>query len=130
MKAFRICVDGRLIGDFGVEDQSHIHCAITLAERFEPPGLLPHDETIHFSLGGGSAPRADGRFENFRWDAPKLSVGSRVEIEIVEVASATPPTKRAPYDRPHDLWTMDKDELRRQRYERYLELKEEFEPGS
>ena len=130
MIAFRVNVDGQHFGDFGVEDFAVQNIILGMGRRTQagvPPSV---NDGCYVNIGGLTEVDQHGKSYHYRWVPPKLTLGTKIEIEIVEVTICAPPASRHEADgnarSAEEIFT--EDELREMRYEDYLELKQEFEP--
>jgi hypothetical protein len=123
MKAFRIVVDGKALGDLGIADFS----VASVIVDFGRPAKV---ETIdyHFRVGGLTQPDKNGVSWHYRWACPTIQEGARIEIEIVDSDNCVPPTRLYRSDREVQESPFTEEEMRDLRYKDYLELKREFEP--
>jgi hypothetical protein len=72
----------------------------------------------------------EGFCQHFRWKDQTLDIGDRLEIEILDTNEIDPPTKRFRSDHEIQESPFTEEEARDLRYQDYIELKKEFEPGS
>jgi hypothetical protein len=123
MKAFRVVVDGKAMGDLGVADFSNASVIVGFGRA---SGAVPVD--YHLQVGGLTQSGENGVSRHYRWGCPRIQEGARIEIEIVDSENCVPPTRvyRSDYKVQEPAFT--EEEMRDMRYERYLELKMEFEP--
>ena len=119
MKAFRVVVDGKPMGDLGVADFSNASVTVTFARSI---GIKPFDCYLHI----GGLTQSDNR--HYRWTTPSIQEGSRIEIEIVDSEDCVPPARIYRADRQVQEPAFTEEEMRDMRYKGYLELKKEFEP--
>ena len=123
MKAFRVVVDGKSLGDLGVADFSNASFIVGFGRG---PDAAPVDYHLH--VGGLTRPDENGVSRHYRWACPDIQEGSRIEIEIVDSENCVPPTRLYRSDRDVQEPPFSKEEIREMRYQGYLELKKEFEP--
>ena len=123
MKAFRVVVDGKAMGDLGVADFSNASVTVTFARGCKT-GLF--DCSLH--IGGLTRSDEDGVSRHARWACPSIQEGSRIEVEIVDSENCEPPTRIYRSDREFQEPAFTEEEMRNMRYEGYLKLKKEFEP--
>jgi hypothetical protein len=123
MKAFRVVVDGKAMGDLGVADFSNASVTVVFGRASEAE---PVD--YHLQVGGLTQSDENGVSRHYRWACPSIQEGTRIEIEIVDSENCVPPTRlyRSDYKVQESAFT--EEETRDMRYESYLELKKEFEP--
>jgi hypothetical protein len=123
MKAFRVVVDGNALGDLGVADFDNS----SVIDGF---GRGSHAEAVDYRLHVGGLTQFDenGVSRHYRWASPQIQEGSRIEIEIVDSANCVPPTRLYRSDQEIQEPAFTEEEMRKMRYESYLELKKEFEP--
>jgi hypothetical protein len=123
MKAFRVVVDGKAIGDLGVADFS----VASVIVDFGRPSMA---ETIdyHLRVGGLTQPDENGICRHYRWACPSIQEGTRIEIEIVDSESCVPPTRLYRSDHKVQESPFTEEEVRNLRYQDYLSLKKEFDP--
>jgi len=72
----------------------------------------------------------EGIAHHFRWPRVPLKIGSTVRVTVVEVDSVDLPVKRYRADKEVQENPFTEEEMREMRYQDYLALKKEFEPGS
>jgi hypothetical protein len=123
MKAFRVVVDGKPMGNLGVADFSNASVTVTFARSL---GIEPVD--YYFHIGGLTQSDENGVSRHYRWAAPSIQEGSRIEIEIVDSENCVPPARVYRSDREVQEPAFTEEEIRDMRYKDYLELKKEFEP--
>ena len=123
MKAFRVVLDGKALGDLGVADFSNTSIIIGFGRGSNAESI---DYRLH--LGGLTQSDENGVSRHYRWASPHLEEGSRIEIEIVDSDNCVPPTRLYRSDHEIQEPAFTEDEMRKMRYESYLELKKEFEP--
>lgn len=123
MKAFRVVVDGKPLGDLGVADFSNASVTITFSRG-------SHAEPVDCDLYVGGLTQSDesGVSRHYRWSCPSIHEGSRIEIEIVDSENCVPPARLYRADRQVQEPAFTEQEMRNMRYQDYLELKKEFEP--
>jgi hypothetical protein len=123
MKAFRVVLDGKTMGDLGVTDFSNASVTVGF-------GRVPGAESVDYCLHVGGLTQSDenGVSRHYRWACPSIHEGTRIEIEIVDSENCVPPTRlyRSDYKVQEPPFT--EEEMRDMRYQSYLELKKEFEP--
>ena len=122
MKAFRIVVDGKVMGDLGVPDFSNAHVIVDFG-RADNAELIDY----HLRVGGLTRPDKDGVCRSYRWACPGIQEGARVEIEIVDSEKCVPPTRLYRSDHKVQESPFTEEEMRNLRYQDYLTLKKEFE---
>jgi hypothetical protein len=125
MKAFRIHVDGHMLGDFGVADFSNMTMFLNLFSQDRGPHYYT-DNLAELSVGGITVEDADGVCWGFRWKCPAIDLGSKVEVEIVESETCVSPVKRYATETSAPEAAFSDEEMRELRYKDYLELKKEF----
>lgn len=130
MSAFRVSGDGQHFGDFGVDDFA-VQNVILGMSRGTPgghPSSRDNDYRVH--IGGLTKDDGDGKSYHYRWVPPKIKIGTKILVEIVEVPECLPPDNRHEADgKPRAVEEMfTEDELREMRYEDYVALKKEFDP--
>lgn len=123
MKAFRVVVDGKAMGDLGVGDFSNASVTVTFGRGSGTESL---DYNLH--IGGLTQPDENGALRHYRWACPSIQEGTRIEIEIVDSENCVPPTRVYRSDREVQQPAFTEEEMRDMRYEGYLKLKKEFEP--
>jgi hypothetical protein len=124
MKAFRVAVDGKAMGDLGVPDFSNASVTVTFGRGSTRTESL--DYSLH--IGGLTQSDENGVSRHYRWSCPSIREGTRIEIEIVDSANCVPPTRLYRSDREVQQPSRTEEEMRDMRYEHYLNLKKEFEP--
>jgi len=123
MIAYRILVNGKLIATIGQPDMSILNAGIVTSRGNAERGV---DDYIRMPLHGMSHDTETGFPQHFRWKEQTLSVGDRIEIEIVETNDFDPPLKRYRSDAMVQEDPFTDEEVREMRYQDYLELKKEF----
>jgi hypothetical protein len=123
MKAFRVVVDGKPMGDLGVANFSNASVMVGFSRASWAESV---DCSLH--VGGLMQSEEDGVGRHYRWACPSIQEGTRIEIEIVDSENCVPPTRLYRSDRQVQEPAFTKEEMRDMRYEDYLELKKEFEP--
>jgi hypothetical protein len=83
---------------------------------------------LRFSVGGLSKENKEGFSEHFRWPATDLKIGDIVQFRLIETDIIDSPIKRYRSDHEVQEEPFTEEELKKMRYEDYLELKKEFEP--
>jgi hypothetical protein len=123
MKAFRVVVDGKSLGDLGIADFGNASVIVGF-------GRGSQSERVDYDLHVGRLTQADdnGVARHYRWACPGIREGSRIEIEIVDSENCEPPTRLYRSDYQVQEPAFSKEEMREMRHRRYLELKKEFEP--
>lgn len=124
MIAYRIKLNGKLILTASQEDWSLLSAHVTASRDNGEQGVVDY---IRFSMGGLSKELPHGYPEHFRWSDWELSLGDKVEIEIVDINEPDPPKKRYRSDKEKREDPFTEEELKEMRYQDYLELKKEFE---
>ncbi|MGV3773936.1 MAG: hypothetical protein ACO1QB_13630 [Verrucomicrobiales bacterium] len=142
MIALKVTKNGELLCIAGADDLSLVGVNLvamgplgTHSQKNRP------DETIifHTHVGGMTSSREDN-CEHFRWlDEPEIKLEDKIEIQFLEVESATPPLSKSPHDRSRDgerkkliedQMAAD-SECERRRFDEaktvYFQLKEKFE---
>lgn len=124
MIAFKIILNGKDVVIAGQEDWSVLamHVSATLNKNESPS-----DGYVRYSVGGLSKPNSDGISQHFRWPEIDLSVGDKVEVEVVNTTDIDQPRKRFRSDHTVQEDPFTEEEAREMRYRDYLELKKEFE---
>jgi hypothetical protein len=116
-KAFRLVLDGKPLGDFGIADVNNASVIV---------GIGPsHDTQLY--VGGLTEPDQSGVCRHFGWSLPEMREGSGIEIEIVKSEDYLPPTRLYRSDHQVQEPAFTEEEMREMRYQDYLKLKEEFE---
>lgn len=123
MKAFRVVVDGKPLGDLGFADFG----VATLIVDFGRPSKAEAID-YHFRVGGLTQPDPNGVCRHYRWATPSIQDGTRIEIEIVDSETCVPPTRLYRSDREVQEPPFTEEEMRDMRYKDYLALKKEFGP--
>jgi len=123
MKAFRVVVDGKAMGDLGVPDFANASVTVGFGRASEAD---PVDYRLH--IGGLTHPDKNDVSWHYRWACPGIQEGTRIEIEIVDSENCLPPTRLYQSDYKVQERAFTEEEMRDMRYESYLELKMEFEP--
>ena len=123
MKAFRVVVDGKAMGDLGVADFSNASVIVNFG-----PASGAERVDYHLHVGGLTQSDENGVSRHYRWACPSIQEGTRIEIEIVDSGNCLPPTRLYRSDREVQEPAFTEQEMRNMRYEDYLELKKEFEP--
>jgi hypothetical protein len=123
MKAFRVVVDGKALGDLGVADFGNASVIVGI-------GRAGRSRPIHYDvhIGGLTLGDNSGFAQHYRWACPNIQEGSRIEIEVVESENCLPPTRLYRSDHQIQEPAFTEEEMRNMRYKSYLELKKEFEP--
>jgi hypothetical protein len=123
MKAFRVVVDGKSLGDLGIADFNNASVVVGFGRGSDP-------EQVDYDLHVGGLTQADenGVSRHYRWACPSIREGSRIEIEIVDSENCEPPARLYRSDREVLEPAFSKEEMREMRYQGYLKLKKEFEP--
>jgi hypothetical protein len=128
MIALRVTLNGRLICTAGAEDLAVLNTIVTAAgnlgvltkrQRDEPPDL-------YLSIGGLTG-RIESSDEHLRWtEQQPLSVGDRIEVEILDTENVDAPTQA----RPMDAERQKQKEREHYEYARevYLRLRHKYEP--
>jgi hypothetical protein len=123
MKAFRVVVDGKAMGDLGVADFGMASVTVGFG-----PTLGAKSVDYHLHVGGLTQSDENGVSRHYRWACPSIHEGTRIEIEIVDSENCVPPTRLYRSDYKVEEPEFTEEEIRDMRYESYLELKKEFEP--
>jgi hypothetical protein len=123
MKAFRVVVDGKAMGDLGVADFNNASVIVGFGRSSEAE---PVDYRLH--VGGLTQSDKNGISRHYRWACPSIKEGTRIEIEIVDSENCVPPIRLYRSDHEVQEPAFTEEEMRDMRYESYLELKREFEP--
>lgn len=124
MIAFKIIVNGKQVAVAGQEDWSVLamHVSATRGKTEKSS-----EGYVRYSVGGLSKPNSDGICQHFRWSELDLSVGDKVQVEVVETIDIDKPKKRFRSDHEVQEDPFTEEEAREMRYQDYLELKKEFE---
>ena len=122
MKAFRVVVDGKPLGDLGVADSAVASVTVTFTRRSDAEPTC-----YHFHVGGLTQADENDVSRHYRWAIPSIQEGSRIEIEIVDSESCVPPAKFFRRDHEVQESSYTAEEERELRHQDYLELKKEFE---
>ena len=123
MKAFRVVVDGKSLGDLGIADFSNASLIVGFGR-----GLDAGPIDYRLNIGGLTQADENGVSRHYRWACPSIHEGSRIEIEIVDSETCVPPTRLYRSDYEVQESPFSREEIREMRYQGYLELKKEFEP--
>jgi hypothetical protein len=123
MKAFRVVVDGKTMGDLGVADFSNASVMVGIGRA---SGAEPVDFRLH--IGGLTQSDENGVSRHYRWACPSIQEGTRIEIEIVDSENCVAPTRLYRADRKVQEPAFTEEEMRDMRYQSYLKLRKEFEP--
>jgi hypothetical protein len=124
MIAFKISVNGKEVVIAGQEDWSVLAMHVSATRD---KNESPSDGYVRYSVGGLSKPNSDGISQHFRWPEIDLSVGDKVEVEVVDTTDIDQPKKRFRSDHEVQEDPFTEEEAREMRYQDYLELKKEFE---
>lgn len=127
MLAYEVTVNGQNLPVAGMEDWSSMSIILSaIRDKDEEGGI---DFTFH--LGGLSLPDENGVDHHARWEKPQmgLSVGSDIQIKIVDSDEVAPPVRRYRSDHEVQECPFTEEEMREMRYRDYLDLKAEFEPS-
>jgi hypothetical protein len=121
MLVFRITINGKreLVG--GIEDWSLLTASISANRQAGD---------IELRVGALAEQSEPNRHEHVRWRERSLSIGDRVEIEMVDASEADVPTKRYRSDRTVQESPFTPDEIQEMKREQYLMLKAEFESSA
>jgi hypothetical protein len=79
MKAFRVVVDGKPLGDLGVADFSNASVIVGLGR-----GKVTDPVDYRLYVGGLTQPDENGVSRHYRWTCPNVQEGSRVEVHLVD----------------------------------------------
>ena len=127
MLALRIEIDDHPPLVAGVEDwailAAHVNAVCASAYKRD-------SDDLDFSVGGMTKDNEEGVAHHFRWPRVPLKIGSTVRITLVNTDTADPPAKRYRADKEVQENPFTEDEMHEMRYQDYLALKKEFEPGS
>jgi hypothetical protein len=123
MKAFRVVVDDKPMGDLGFADFANASVIVSFG-RASGAELVDYD--LH--VGGLTQPDENSVSRHYRWACPNIREGTRIGIEIVDSENCAPPARLYRSDREVQEPAFSKEEMRDMRYKCYLELKKEFEP--
>ena len=123
MIAYRVLINGKLVATIGQPDMSVLNAGVVTSRGNEERGI---DDRIRLPLGGLSHVAKDGYPRHFRWKDYLLTVGDKVEIEIIESDDVDAPIKRFRSDKIVQENPFTDEEIREMRYKDYIELKKEF----
>jgi hypothetical protein len=124
MTAFEIHINGEYVITASQEDW----CVLAMhvdALRDRKKGSEEYD--LRFAVGGLSQENEEGFSEHYRWPESDLKVGDIVQVKIIETDDIINPIKRYRSDNEVQKEPFTEEELKKMRYEDYLELKKEFE---
>ncbi len=124
MIALKVYINGEHIVTAGQDDWTVLAAHIS-ASRGKDEELSFGD--LRYSVGGLSKENAEGFGQHFRWPGRDLTVGDKIEIEIVDTQEITEPAKRYRSDSKVQENPYTEEEWKEMRYQDYLELKKEFE---
>lgn len=128
MLAYEIEIDGKKYVTAGVEDWSILSLHVTASRREENSPV--RDGYIECSVGGHTLPNDEDIRHHFRWVRAPLKIGSAVTVRVVDVPVADEPKNRYRSDSQVQENPFTEEEMREMRYQDYLSLKAEFEPGT
>jgi len=123
MLAFDVEIDGQHIALAGAPDWAVLHVIINAGRGGQVQGTY-----LDCSIGALTERDSSGIAHHVRWAGRKLSVGSRIVVNVVETDQPDPPTKRYRSDKEVQENPFTEEELKEMRRQDYLELKKEFEP--
>ncbi|MDJ0910856.1 MAG: hypothetical protein QNI99_16875 [Woeseiaceae bacterium] len=124
MIAFKVRLNGETLYVVGQPDASILHTHV-----YASAGKEGIDDYVRMSMRGLSHATAKGFCEHLRYKSPDLKIGDTIEIEILNTDEVDTPTKRYRSDHEVQESPYTEEEMREMRYQDYLMLKKEFEPG-
>jgi hypothetical protein len=123
MLAFEITVDGEAHPTAGMENWSVLSVIISAVRR----GDSEHGE-IDLSPGGLTAVNAEGVAHHFCWKRTHLSVGSTINVRVVDIDSLPPPERVYRSDHSVQESAFTEEEIEEFEREEWLRLKAKFDP--
>lgn len=124
MIAFEIHINGVYVVTASQEDWSVLAMHVD-ALRDKKKDSDEYD--LRFSVGGLSKENKEGFRHHFRWPESDLKIGDVVQVKVIETNEIDNPIKRYRSDHVIQEEPFTEEELKKMRYENYLELKKEFE---
>lgn len=101
MIALRVKLNGKLLCVAGTEDLSVLNTIINAVGKIgsKTKTIREGPPDLHLSVGGLTG-RKSGADYRLRWvEFTELSVGDKIEVEIVETSVVDPPTAKRKWDR-------------------------------
>jgi hypothetical protein len=129
MIAMLVEIDGERVVLAGVEDWSILALHVNARRGRDAPNKPAESDDLECSVGGLTEPNAEKLRYHFRWPRIALHVGSTVKVTLIDAEECDAPIKRYRSDVEIQESPFTEEEMRKLRWEDYLELKKEFEGG-